>query len=122
MRQTVFERYGGFASVSRVVTEFYDRVLDSPVASPYFEHTDMRRLIDHQTRFMSQLMGGPASYTDDQLERVHARLHITDEAFTEVATLLKETLEDMDFEPEDVAEVCDQVVARKRFIVTGGPR
>ena len=120
MRQTVFERYGGFASVSRVVTEFYDRVLDSPVASRYFEHTDMRRLIDHQTRFMSQLMGGPASYTDDQLERVHARLHITEEAFNEVATLLKETLEDMDYEPEDVALVFDQVMARKRYIVSGG--
>lgn len=119
MRQSVFERYGGFARVSRVVTAFYDKVLDSPITSPYFDHTDMRRLIDHQTRFLSQVMGGPASYTDDQLERVHARLHITDEAFDEVAMLLRETLEDMDFEPEDVTMVCDAIVARRRYIVSG---
>lgn len=118
MRQTIFERYGGFANVSRVVTAFYDKVLDSPVASPYFEHTDMRRLIDHQTRFIASLMGGPASYTDDQLARVHARLRITDGAFLEVAELLRETLEDLDFEDEDINAVVDQVMARKRVIVT----
>lgn len=120
MHQTIFERYGGFTNVSRVVTAFYDKVLDSPVASPYFEHIDMRRLIDHQTRFIATLMGGPASYSDDHLARVHARLGITETAFAEVAELLRETLEDLDFEDEDVEAVVDLVMARKRVIVTGG--
>ena len=67
MKSTIFQRYGGFASVSRVVMSFYDKVLDSPVSSPYFANTNMKRLIDHQTKFIAQVMGGPASYTDEQL-------------------------------------------------------
>jgi truncated hemoglobin YjbI len=41
MAQSIFERHGGFARVSRMVMSFYDRVLDSPVISPYFAATDM---------------------------------------------------------------------------------
>ena len=98
MRRTIFERYGGFASVSRVVMSFYDKILSSPLTSPFFANTDMKRLIDHQTKFMSSVMGGPASYTNEHLERIHARLGITEPAFMEVVELLSETLEDHDFE------------------------
>lgn len=117
MSRTIFERYGGFAKVSRVVTSFYEKILDSPVTSPYFANTDMRSLIDHQTRFIASVMGGPASYTNDQLERAHARRGITEAAFLEAVTLLKETLEDFDFEDEDVRPVEDEMMARKNFII-----
>jgi hemoglobin len=40
---------GGFAKVRLLVSEFYDRVLDSDTLAPYFDGIDMRRLIDHQT-------------------------------------------------------------------------
>jgi len=75
MAQSMFERYGGFSVVSRIVSSFYDRVLDSDNLAPYFEGTDMRRQIDHQSKFISSLMGGPASYSNDQLERSHERLN-----------------------------------------------
>jgi hemoglobin len=115
MRQSIFERYGGFASVSRVVMGFYEKVLDSPITSPYF--VNMKRLIDHQTKFIASMMGGPTSYTDEHLERVHAHLGITETAFYESASLLRETLEDFDFEEEDVQYVEDEFVRRKNFIV-----
>ena len=117
MKSTIFQRYGGFASVSKVVTSFYDKVLDSPIASPYFANTDMRRQIDHQTKFISQIMGGPASYTDEQLERVHSRLGITEIAFMEVIELLRETLEDYDFSEVDIQHVEREMMNRKNFIV-----
>ena len=47
MKRTIFERYGGFASVSKVVMDFYELMLDSPVTSPFLANTDMKRLIDH---------------------------------------------------------------------------
>jgi hemoglobin len=40
---------------------FYDRVLNSDVIGAYFDDIDMRQLIDHQTKFISQGMGGPAT-------------------------------------------------------------
>ena len=43
---TLFDKYGGFATVSKVVMSFYDRVLDSDQIGEYFEDIDMKRLID----------------------------------------------------------------------------
>ncbi len=118
MRRTIFERYGGFASVSRVVMSFYEKMVDSPITRPYFANTNMKRLIDHQTKFIASMMGGPSSYTDEHLERVHAHLGITETAFYESKDMLRETLEDFDFEEEDIQSVEDEFTSRKNFIVT----
>ena len=117
MARTIFERYGGFANVSRVVSTFYDKVLESPGLTGYFAETDMRRLIDHQTKFIASLMGGPASYSDDELLRIHARMDITNGAFDEVASLLKETLEDFDFDPADIDAVFRSFQSKRQYIV-----
>jgi hemoglobin len=114
----MFERYGGFASVSRVVSSFYDKMMDSPVTRPYFASVDMRRLIDHQTKFIAFLMGGPASYTNDHLERAHAHMGITEAAFQQAIALLTETLEESGFADDDVQAVRKELVARKSLIVT----
>ncbi len=58
MRQSMFERYGGFATISQVVGSFYDKMLASPITSPYFVDVDMGPLIDHQTKFFAFLWGG----------------------------------------------------------------
>ena len=118
MAQTIFERFGGFASVRRVVSAFYDSALESEILSPYFEDVDMRRLLDHQTRFISAMMGGPGSYTDAHLERVHARLGITRAAFEEMAKLLGYALEDHDMGAADVKAVLKEITTRERLIVT----
>jgi hemoglobin len=119
MARTIFERYGGFASVSRVVMAFYEKMLDSPVTSPYFANTDMKGLIDHQTKFIAAVMGGPASYTREQIKRVHADLGITEAALLEAMEMLKETLEDFDFKENDIEEVVENMMSYKHDIVTG---
>ena len=117
MTDSIFNRYGGFASISRIVSDFYDRVLDSDQLGPYFAHTDMATQIDHQTKFFASMMGGPASYSDEHLESVHARLHITDEAFDELGVILQETLEDHEMDDTDIGVVMGEVTRRKRIIV-----
>ncbi len=118
MAQPIFERYGGFAKISRVVSDFYRRVLDSPILSPFFDGIDMRTLIDHQTKFMATMMGGPASFTNEHLARVHAHLSIGEHAFTEMVSLLRETLEDFDFDQTDISRVHAEILARKPYVVT----
>ena len=117
MAQTLFDRYGGFAVVSRIVSAFYDRVLESPMLAPLFDNTDMRRLVDHQTKFMASLLGGPVSYSNEHLERVHAHLNITDAAFSEVVALLRETFEDFEMDESDIALVINEILGRKHHIV-----
>ena len=117
MSQSIFERHGGFAKVSRIVMSFYDLVLDSPVISPYFANTDMKRLIDHQTKFIAYLMGGPASFSDEHLERVHRHMEIDRRAFDEMVALLTETLEDFDFDAADIADVRSELELRAPLII-----
>jgi hemoglobin len=62
-------------------------------------------------------MGGPTSYTNEHLERVHARLGITEEAFLEAIALLRETLEDFDFEDQDIRAVEHEMMSRKNYVV-----
>jgi len=96
---------------------FYDRVLDSDVIGDYFADIDMPRLIDHQTKFVASLMGGPASYSDESLRQVHSHLKIDKVAFDEMARLFRETLEDFEFSDEDVASVAGAIQARAPFII-----
>lgn len=117
MKATMFERYGGFATVHRVVLAFYDRMLDSDIVGPYFDDVDMAALVDHQTKFISQVMGGPASYTNEVLAQVHRNIGVTDEAFDAMTDILRRTLEEFDFKDEDVQAVVADIQSRRQYIV-----
>lgn len=80
MAESIFNRYGGFAKVNRIVSDFCRGVLGHPVLAPYFAHVDMPTLIDHQTKFMATVIGGPASFANEHFARVHAPHHIDGEA------------------------------------------
>lgn len=118
MARTLFQKYGGFAAVSRIVLTFYDKVLDSDQIAHFFEDVDLGRLVDHQTKFISSLLGGPASFADEHLAKVHAHLAIGDADFDEMARLLDESLAAHRFVPDDRAEVMREIEARRRVIVS----
>lgn len=121
MRTGVFEKLGGFARVRLLVSEFYSRVLESETLAPYFEGVDMRRLIDHQTKFISSATGGPASFTDEHLERAHRHLAVQPEHFDEMAEVLAETLEDFEIDPAIIERILAQVTAVRHRIVSRRP-
>ena len=120
MSQSLFQKYGGFAKVSRVVLTFYDKVLDSDQIGDFFDEIDMSRLVDHQTKFISSLLGGPAAYTDERLKQLHAHIGISDQDFDEMAKLLGEALDDNGFEPGDRDVVIREIEARRSYIVSQG--
>jgi hemoglobin len=117
MRETIFERYGGFATVSRIVSSFYDEALDSPILSPFFVGVDTKTLIDHQTKFVASMMQGPASYSNEHLERVHRHLAIDNTAFDEMCTIFRETMEDFEMDESDMAHVMGEIQSRRMYIV-----
>jgi hemoglobin len=97
---------------------FYDRVLDSDILAPYFEDVDMRRLIDHQTKFIAFLMGGPASFTNEHLAHVHGHLGIDRAAFDEMIATMRETLEDFDMDDADVRAVIHELRVRAPWVIS----
>ena len=117
MSATLFERCGGFSCVRGIVTGFYRRMLDSPRLGRYFASLNMRRLIEHQTKFITYVMGGPATYADAQLARSHQGLGISAAEFAEMLELLRATLEEAGLEGADLDQVLNGVRQRERLIV-----
>ena len=115
---TLYDKYGGFATVNKLVQTFYGKVAESEDLAPYFEGVDVQNLMDHQTKFFSEILGGPVNYTGRQLKSVHAKIAITEESFSEAADLLEETLEDLDVEEDDIETIMEIVAGVKSDIVT----
>jgi hemoglobin len=114
---SLFARFGGFARVRLLVSAFYEKVLESDRLSRHFAGVDTRRLIDHQTRFISAIMGGPASYSDDHIGRAHRGLGITPSDFEEMLLLLRETLEDHAISPADIDTIESHVLGLRERVV-----
>lgn len=114
---TVYEKYGGFSTISKIVMDLYDRLLDDDEVGPFFDEVEMSRIIDHQTKFLSSLIGGPASYTDEQIRRLHSHLPIGDRHFETLKQLLGQTLTDHGLAEEDVAFVVAEFDRRRALVV-----
>ena len=115
--QTIYEKYGGFKTISRIVMTFYDMALDSEQIGDHFDDIDMPRLIDHQTKFVSSLVGGPASFSDDRIEAVHRHLNITHSDFDEMGALLSEALQSHGMSDPDIAVVLEAIESKRSIIV-----
>jgi len=117
MAQTLYDKYGGFPTVSVVVRAFYAKVLASELLQPYFANVEMSRLIDHQVKFFCKIMEGPDNYNGRALRAAHAHLKITDAAFDEVASLLAKTLHESGVEEKDVGTMMGVVEGVRGDIV-----
>ncbi len=115
--QTLYDKYGGFSNVSRIVLSFYDTLIDNDEIGPFFDDVDMPKMVDHQTKFIASLMGGPASYTDKQLRQLHSHLDISDAHFDELEVVLRETLDQHGIDPQDVELVVTEFANRRTLIV-----
>lgn len=115
--QTLFDKYGGFSKISKVVMDFYDRLLDSDEIGPFFDDVDMSRMVDHQTKFVASLLGGPAAYTNHQLRQMHSRLEITDQHFDDLKVVLADTLKSHKFADGDIAAVLAEFENRRDYIL-----
>lgn len=117
MSQSLYEKYGGFATVSRIVMRLYDQILDDDELGPFFEESDMPKLIDHQTKFVASLMGGPASFTDAHITGAHRGLDIRHIHFDRLKELVAETLDEFGVEPADGEAILAAIEARRDALV-----
>lgn len=117
MSDTLFDKYGGFSKVSRIVLAFYDKMLDDDDLGPFFDDIDLPKLMDHQTKFISSLLGGPASFSDAHLVRAHRALDITDAHFDTLKILLSKTLNEFSVEPADIETIMGAIEARRELLI-----
>jgi hemoglobin len=119
MEQSLYDKYGGAGTVSKIIHGLYKRVLESDLLAPYFEKVDMVRLINHQVRFFSALLGGAASYDDKPLVEIHQRLNITAAAFDEVMELMDDVLDESGFADDDKRAILDALNRYRSGFVAG---
>ncbi|MDF2235464.1 group 1 truncated hemoglobin [Albimonas sp. CAU 1670] len=117
-RRSLYDRCGGFAAISRIVLDFYDRMLDHDDLARFFESVDLDRVIEHQTKLFAHLTGGPADYSLERLALAHARLGIGDDDFDEMRVLLEDALIVNGIEAEDRAQILAAVDAQRPVVVT----
>jgi len=55
---TLYDKYGGFATVNKLVQALYAKIAESKILAPYFDDIDMQKLMDHQTKFFFWYSGG----------------------------------------------------------------
>ena len=117
MSTSLYDQLGGFSSVRKLVSSFYDLVLDNEDVAPFFENISMADLIDHQTKFWAALLGGPASYTDEQLHAIHATMNVKDNHFETILELAVETLEDAGIDQKHIDAIAKALMAHRPNIV-----
>jgi len=115
---TLYDKYGGFATVRKLIQTFYTKVTESEELAPYFAGINIQRLMDHQTQFFSEILGGPVRYTGKELKSIHAAMAITPTAFAEVADLLEEALEDMNIGDDDIETIMEIIDGLKSDIIS----
>lgn len=113
----MFDKYGGFSAVSKIVLDLYERLLDDDDLGPFFDDVEFSKIVDHQTKFVSSIMGGPASYTDHQIQKLHSHLPITAAHFAKLAEILTQVLKDHGVEDEDAAEIVGGFAQRRDIVV-----
>ncbi|MBC7543081.1 MAG: group 1 truncated hemoglobin [Candidatus Sericytochromatia bacterium] len=118
MSETLYDKYGGFASITTIVQRFYALIQDTESLDRYFQDVEMDRLIDHQIKFLCMVLGGPNNYEGRALAVAHSRLGITDGAFGAVAGLLVQALTEAGVEAADIDTIVGVVAGTKPEIVT----
>ncbi|MEN3265201.1 group 1 truncated hemoglobin [Pseudonocardia sp.] len=117
-----YDLVGGGPAVSAVVDSFYELVLADPDLIGYFDGVDMPRLKRHQVQLVSQVLGGPVTYTGRELADAHVGHNIDEAAFGRVVEHLISAMRSAGV-PEAVIDRVVQVLAgTKEDVVASGVR
>ena len=99
--ETLYDRIGGSKVVSKLVFDFYQRVLADPQLGPFFADTPVDKLRTMQAEFFSAALGGPIQYTGRSLSEAHAGRGIGPKHLRLYLDHLLETLHDYDLDDDD---------------------
>ncbi len=98
---SLFERVGGISGITRLISQFYARVLDDQTLRQYFEGAQISKLQHMQREFFIAALGGPTAYSGRTMYHAHHDLHIPREHFQAFVECLFETLNEYALSEDD---------------------
>jgi hemoglobin len=120
---SLFDRLGGLAPISAVVSDFIDVLVpDSALnANPAIEAARERvpasYLKYHVTAMVCQATGGPCQYHGREMKEAHVHLNITEMEWDRMVTLFKEVLAKHKVPPKEAQELLEIIGSTKADIV-----
>lgn len=119
--RTLFDRIGGEEGVKRLVSDFYDRVLDDPELEPFFAATPMEKLRSMQYEFFATALDGPIDYSGQPLHYVHQGRGITSRHLTKFMNHLIATIKHVNIDEQERMEMIDRISTYADSIIGGTP-
>jgi hemoglobin len=121
----LYDRLGGLYSIASVVDVFIERLLVNDVlnANPAIraarERVPKAGLKVHLTTQVCQATGGPCHYVGRSMKESHARLNITETAWTAMVADFRKTLDDFKVPAAEQEELVKIVESTRGDIVVG---
>jgi hemoglobin len=125
---TLYERLGGLAPISVVVSDFIDALVVDAVlnANPAIDAARARvpapYLKYHVTALVCQATGGPCEYGGRGMRESHAHLNITETEWDRMVTIFTEVLAKHNVPARETEELVAIVGSTKAEIVISGGR
>jgi len=107
--QSLYERVGGEAGVTRLIGIFYDRVLADAQLSPFFARIPLEKLRSMQVEFFTSALGGPLQYSGRPLAHVHQGHGITKDHLRRFTEHLLATLEALALSQQDIQSIYSRI-------------
>ena len=119
MSDSLYKLIGEKPAVESLVKLFYAKITADDSLSKYFEKVDIKKLIDHQIRFISEVLGGPTvSWPKIELKKSHENLNINDADYDKVVDHLKSSLNELNVKEEYTNIIMNKVESLRSIIVT----
>lgn len=99
MANSLFSRIGE-AKLRAVIAEFYARVFPDVMIGFLFQNKDRARLVEKEYEFTARLLGADVRYTGRPMRTAHAQSPILGGHFERRLQILRETLRDLEVDPE----------------------
>jgi hemoglobin len=121
--QSLYDRLGGLAPISVVVSDFIDALVQDATlnANPAIDAARKRvpapYLKYHVTAMVCQATGGPCEYRGRGMREAHAHLNITEGEWGRMATVFQEVLAKHHVPAKETQELLDIVDSTKADIV-----
>jgi len=123
-QRSLYDRLGGLAPISVVVSDFIDALVPDAVlnANPAIDAARKRvpapYLKYHVTAMVCQATGGPCQYGGRSMKESHDHLHITEKEWERMLTVFKEVLTKHKVPQKETQELLEIVGSTKADIVT----
>ncbi|PHZ86279.1 group I truncated hemoglobin [Paremcibacter congregatus] len=90
--ETLYDKIGGQAAITQVVTRTLDLSLQDPRIKHTFARSKMDRLAKHISDQVCQLTGGPCIYTGVTMKKAHVGLELTTLHFNALVENLQQAM------------------------------